>query len=521
MLIKKIRTIPGYRSIVLFDDRLHSVLDSGTHWLWHGYKSMNIFTESVTNLAVDWPGIADALRFERETARKYWIIIDSAPGSVTLVWHQYLDPQIVPGGDSRAFWPPEQGDIQQYVMHKDDYRLPNDVQSALLLHDKLQPPLKKYSINAGERLLVSRRGIPLELLGEGEYILHQHDENLQIFRADTRKVICKDSAQIDEWTQHNPALIREHFERIAAADDELVLWSQNGLLQGYIAPGNHAWFWKNAAVPYRIIRVHLSEDLRIADDLVAALQAVNYQQHASFKNIVHQIHVPEQHQGLLAIAEIPQAPLAPGLYYYWNIHKPVSSRIADLRLQTSEVSGQELLSEDKVTIRANLICNWRITDALLWYAEHSQPEGYLYRELQFALRAVIGGKTIDGLLADKDSIDRDLTRLMRDKKLQGVQIDSVGIKDIILPGEIRAILTRVVEAEKTALANNIRRREETAATRSLLNTARVMEENPTALRLKELETLEKVTEKIDNISVFGGLDGVLNGLINIRPQQDK
>ena len=179
------------------------------------------------------------------------------------------------------------------------------------------------------------------------------------------------------------------------------------------------------------------------------------------------------------------------------------------------------MSEDKVTIRANLICNWRITDALLWYAEHSQPEGYLYRELQFALRAVIGGKTIDGLLADKDSIDRDLTRLMRDKKLQGVQIDSVGIKDIILPGEIRAILTRVVEAEKTALANNIRRREETAATRSLLNTARVMEENPTALRLKELETLEKVTEKIDNISVFGGLDGVLNGLINIRPQQDK
>ena len=70
--------------------------------------------------------------------------------------------------------------------------------------------------------------------------------------------------------------------------------------------------------------------------------------------------------------------------------------------------------------------------------------------------------------------------------------------------------------EKSAQANNIRRREETAATRSLLNTARVMEENPTALRLKELETLEKVTEKIDKISVYGGLDGVLKGLINIQ-----
>ena len=59
-------------------------------------------------------------------------------------------------------------------------------------------------------------------------------------------------------------------------------------------------------------------------------------------------------------------------------------------------------------------------------------------------------------------------------------------------------------------------REETAATRSLLNTARLMDDNPTLLRLKELETLEKVTEKIDKLTVFGGLDGVLNQLVKLR-----
>lgn len=123
---------------------------------------------------------------------------------------------------------------------------------------------------------------------------------------------------------------------------------------------------------------------------------------------------------------------------------------------------------------------------------------------------------MDTLLADKQGLDTELTALIRAKVPQGAGIDSAGVKDIILPGEIRSILTRVVEAEKSAQANNIRRREETAATRSLLNTARVMEENPTALRLKELETLEKVTEKIDKISVYGGLDGVLKGLINIQ-----
>jgi regulator of protease activity HflC (stomatin/prohibitin superfamily) len=81
---------------------------------------------------------------------------------------------------------------------------------------------------------------------------------------------------------------------------------------------------------------------------------------------------------------------------------------------------------------------------------------------------------------------------------------------------MKAILSKVVEAEKVAQANGIRRREETAATRSLLNTAKVMEDNPVALRLKELETLERITENIDQISISNGLDGLLRDLVKIK-----
>ena len=98
----------------------------------------------------------------------------------------------------------------------------------------------------------------------------------------------------------------------------------------------------------------------------------------------------------------------------------------------------------------------------------------------------------------------------------GIAVRSAGIKDIILPGEMKSLLGRVVEAEKAAQANVIRRREETNATRSLLNTAKVMDSNPVALRLKELETLEKVTEKIGNLSVYGGLDSVLDNLVRLK-----
>ena len=98
----------------------------------------------------------------------------------------------------------------------------------------------------------------------------------------------------------------------------------------------------------------------------------------------------------------------------------------------------------------------------------------------------------------------------------GIQIRSVGVKDVILPGDMKDILNQVVEAEKVAQANVIKRREETAATRSLLNTARLMDDNPTLMRLKELEVLEKITEKVDKLTVFGGLEGVLKDTVKIK-----
>ena len=92
----------------------------------------------------------------------------------------------------------------------------------------------------------------------------------------------------------------------------------------------------------------------------------------------------------------------------------------------------------------------------------------------------------------------------------------VGVKDVILPGEMKEILNSVVQAEKSAQANVIRRREEANATRSLLNTAKLVEESPVLMRLKELEALEKVTEKIDKLTVFGGLDGVMKQLVSLK-----
>ena len=145
------------------------------------------------------------------------------------------------------------------------------------------------------------------------------------------------------------------------------------------------------------------------------------------------------------------------------------------------------------------------------------PLDFLYKEMQFGLRAAVGTRTLDALLEDKSSMDTVVFDHVVEKFAEiGIDVKSIGVKDIILPGDMKDILARVVEAENAAQANVIRRREETNATRSLLNTAKVMEDNPVALRLKELETLEKVTEKIGNISVYGGLDSVMSELVHIK-----
>ena len=96
----------------------------------------------------------------------------------------------------------------------------------------------------------------------------------------------------------------------------------------------------------------------------------------------------------------------------------------------------------------------------------------------------------------------------------GLEVRTVGVRDLILPGEMRNLLNRVTEARKAAEAALVTRREETAAIRSQANTARIFETNPTLMRLRELEVLEKVAEKA-NLSVVLGEGGLADRVVKL------
>jgi len=315
-----------------------------------------------------------------------------------------------------------------------------------------------------------------------------------------------------------PALVAREFTAIELGSEQIALVYENGVLVEVLSPNTRRLYWKGYIdVTFDVIDV--AHGFTVATALVPKLVSALSRGPAGARvaTAVFSVQVPQYSVAVLYVDGKVHGLLESGQHLFWKANRELRVEIVDLRLQVLEVAGQEILTRDKVSLRINLSAGYRVSDVLVAYSKQAKPIDYLYKELQFALRAAVGTRTLDELLENKSAIDDVVNEQIRRRVAgYGLDVESVGVKDIILPGDMKLILAKVVEAEKAAQANVIRRREETAATRSLLNTAKVMEDNPTALRLKELETLEKVTEKIDRISVFGGLDSVLNDLVKIR-----
>ena len=312
------------------------------------------------------------------------------------------------------------------------------------------------------------------------------------------------------------ATIEKYFTIVELGDLEVGVVYKNGRVAGLVVPGKRQLYWRGP-VDVRVDKFDFSKEFELPQELAKVLVRAKQPLAAQVADAVTAVEVADTAVGLLIVdGELAKA-LAPGLHAFWKYQRALKTELVDRRVQSMEVAGQEILTRDKVSLRVNLTALWQVLDVVKARAAPTNFVEFLYKQLQFALREAVGTRTLDELLGDKGVLDREIGDAVRAQvEEHGLAVRSVGVKDVILPGEMKEILNQVVQAEKVAQANLVKRREETAATRSLLNTARLMDENPTLLRLKELETLEKVTEKIDKLTVFGGLEGVLKDVVRIQ-----
>ncbi|MFD1217638.1 slipin family protein [Microbulbifer celer] len=376
---------------------------------------------------------------------------------------------------------------------------------------------KCVDIADNERAFLFRRNRFIRVLEPGHHRIMQLGGKTHIETYDISNVLFERT--------NAKFLLNTHAEKLAPYlethelnDTQIGLLYRDGHLVDVLSPGTFLPVWKG------VERVHvdiidISEGYTVDEKLVSLLgRGTKASNSAAAKSAIHYVEVPDEHLGLLTVNGKLEQKLRPGSYGFWKCNRSIAVQLVDLRLQTLEVSGQEILTKDRVSLRINLSASYKVQDPEKAAMQLGNYAAFIYRELQLRLREAVGTQSLDALLEDKDSLNLGIARDVRAKLEQyGIEIATVGVKDIILPGDMKQILNQVVEAQKESEANLIKRREETQAMRSLHNTAKMMENNLVLMRLKELEALERVTARIDKISVYGGLEGVLNNLVKLQP----
>ncbi len=361
--------------------------------------------------------------------------------------------------------------------------------------------MKKTVINENQRGFLFRNGKFVKLLaagkhytfGDSEIEVTATDMPLHSERCDLRALIQNEE-------------ISKQISVVEVNDTQLALHFVNGRFASALGSGIHAFWEITDRHEFQIVDISTPDVSGVPEYIFAQLPA---------GRIYTKIEVGEYQKARLYFDNKLVRILDAGTYYFWKTNTKVDYSLIDTRLQQMDITGQEMLTLDKVSLRINFVCNYRIVDYVKCISEVDDYKEQLHVAAQLALREYIGKHKMDDILADKEELSAYVFERIREKeKVLFIEVSDAGVKDIILPGEVREIMNTVLIAEKQAQANVISRREEVASTRSLLNTAKLLEENATLYKLKELEYIERICENVGNINLTGSSD-VLSQLMTI------
>ncbi|MDG1332878.1 MAG: slipin family protein [Crocinitomicaceae bacterium] len=351
--------------------------------------------------------------------------------------------------------------------------------------------MKRTRINVGKVGIVSKNGDYNRLIMEGSHWLMMR-ESLTTF----------DKSQMFQAPEMIDAMLTdENFknatEVIEIGDNEIALSYVGKNFSEVLRPGRYFYF--KGLVELKVVVIDMN------DPESANLIEKSALRNTYLKQFLYEFKIESSEEGLLFFDGKFIRTLTKGLYFFTKGITPVEVLKIDMRQIQLELSGQEMLTKDKAALRINFQANYKVIDAQKALLDSKDFEKQLYTLIQLGLREFVGTLTLDELLSAKEKVSEFVLNYVgkRSSKL-GVEVLTAGIRDIVLPGEVKDIMNKVLVAQKSAEANIIARREETAATRSLMNTAKLMDQNEMLFKLKEMEYIEKIAEKIGEVTVSNG-----------------
>jgi regulator of protease activity HflC (stomatin/prohibitin superfamily) len=351
--------------------------------------------------------------------------------------------------------------------------------------------LLEANIDLNQRAMLLRDGKPERVLEPGHYAFWGKQNKLLTWKLD----------DLVFWAQPEvlAMLPATWFQTIHLAANERAVIYRDDKPRVFLRPGVHRVWMLDPMVAVRAFNVTEAAP-EMTDELRAIIPAAE----------IIEAQVRQFEKGLKYVQGRFEGILEPGRHAFWNHPAArVAVTVIDTRVQQLKIEGQELMTRDKVTLRLTLTAEYAPADAPTTVHAVADVKDALYLAVQLAAREYVAGVTLDELLEGRDALTRYLGHQVTPRaEMFGVRLDRVGVKDVILPGEMKLLLNKVIEAEKAAAANVILRREDAAATRNMAQTAKVIAENPVLMRLKELETMKDIAEKIDEIKLVMGTEGL-------------
>jgi signal recognition particle subunit SEC65 len=350
--------------------------------------------------------------------------------------------------------------------------------------------MKRISVNDYQVGLLFNKGVYKKMLAAGNYWLWTNDD---VFVYDINTPF---NAPIELNILLQDRELAERLQVVEVGDNQIALQYENGLLKNVLNPGRYA-YWKSA-VNYEFVKADISK-IEITENISRAVL-----QNKLVLPFVRTYTVENYEKAILFVDGKYVQLLDADVYYWWKNSITITVGKVDTRMQQLEINGQEILTKDKTPLRINGYAQYKVVDIQKALLQNKDYDRQLYVAFQLALREYIAALTFDELLDKKNAVANFVLEAIKAAAgTLGIAVSNFGIRDIILPGDVKDIINQVMIAEKKAQANSIMRREETASTRSLLNTAKLMEDNAMLWKLKEMEYVEKIAEKISNISLSG------------------
>jgi len=358
----------------------------------------------------------------------------------------------------------------------------------------------KIAVPIHERAFVTLRGEPVEYLTPGTHRRWALFRDLELERVSTAGLV----ADLDE--KRLKLIPAEDLKLIEVGEAQRAIVYKKGVPVLWLKTGTHqVWTVERtlnretgAAVP--LIRIELLdvsgiEAKPLRDELKAIAPGSDYVETTA----------PDGAVVLRWVDGKLEAELPAGRHAAWTVVRKVQLATIDLKERMLHVTGQEVMTKDRLTLRLNVSAAFKVSDAKRLATVARAPDDVLYLAIQLSAREAVAGRTLDELLSAREELGVQLAAAVRARaEAVGMSLIELGLKDIVLPGDMKELLNKVLAASKEAEANVILRREETAATRSLAQTAKVLAENPLLVRLKELEAYKDLAHKVGQVHLVLG-----------------